>query len=150
MSKGRIQRELRNFFEISSNLIKLDNELRWEIRENGIFRKKNSNKNPLNQKSLNWIAFKEKSKSEVRRKKWIAKREKLMKLHQIKLIYKSKLKYNVTWWRIRRKRLSLTQNRAQHDPINRRTKVFHCVFWKIEIRTSSGKFFLLSQWNLDF
>ena len=39
VNKGRIHRELRYFRDIFWNLVKLDNELRWEIRENGIFRK---------------------------------------------------------------------------------------------------------------
>ena len=39
VNKGRIHRELRYFREIFWNLVKLDDELRWEIRENGVFRK---------------------------------------------------------------------------------------------------------------
>ena len=39
VNKGQIYRELRYFREIFWNLIKLDNELRLEIRENGRFRK---------------------------------------------------------------------------------------------------------------
>ena len=39
VNKGRIHRELRYFRDIFWKLIKLDNELRWEIRENGRFRK---------------------------------------------------------------------------------------------------------------
>ena len=35
VNKGRIHRELRKFMMISSNLIKSDNELMLEIRENG-------------------------------------------------------------------------------------------------------------------
>ena len=40
VNKGRIHRELRYFRDIFWKLIKLDDELRWEIRENGRFRKK--------------------------------------------------------------------------------------------------------------
>ena len=39
VNKARIHRELRYFRDIFWILIKLDNELRWEIRENGGFRK---------------------------------------------------------------------------------------------------------------
>ena len=39
VNKGRIHREIRYFREIFWNLIKLDDELRWEIRENDRFRK---------------------------------------------------------------------------------------------------------------
>ena len=39
VKKGRIHRELRYFWDIFWKLIKLDDELRWEIRENGRFRK---------------------------------------------------------------------------------------------------------------
>ena len=42
VNKGRIHREFRYFRDIFWNLVKLDNELRWEIRENGVFRKKTS------------------------------------------------------------------------------------------------------------
>ena len=38
VNKGRIHRELRYFRDIFCKLIKLDNELRWEIRENGGFK----------------------------------------------------------------------------------------------------------------
>ena len=40
VNKGRIHRELRNFRDIFWNLVKLDDELRWEIREIDVFRKK--------------------------------------------------------------------------------------------------------------
>ena len=36
VNKGRIHKELGNFFVISSNLIKSDNELMVKIGENGI------------------------------------------------------------------------------------------------------------------
>ena len=39
VNKGRIHGEIRDFREIFWNLIKLDNELVIEIRENGRFRK---------------------------------------------------------------------------------------------------------------
>ena len=39
VNKGRIHRELRYFRDIFCNLVKLDDELRSEIRENGVFRK---------------------------------------------------------------------------------------------------------------
>ena len=40
VNKGRIHGELRYFWDISSNSIELDDELRWEIREFDKFRKK--------------------------------------------------------------------------------------------------------------
>ena len=39
VNTGRIHREIRNFRDIFWNLVKLDDELRLEIRENGGFRK---------------------------------------------------------------------------------------------------------------
>ena len=42
VNKGRIHMEFRYFWDIFWNLVKLDDELRWEIRENGVFRKKTS------------------------------------------------------------------------------------------------------------
>ena len=41
-NKGRIHRELRKFMMISSNLIKLDDELVIEIEENGRLSKRTS------------------------------------------------------------------------------------------------------------
>ena len=37
VNKGRIHREIRDFWEIFWNLIKSDDELRWEIQENDRF-----------------------------------------------------------------------------------------------------------------
>ena len=51
VSKGQIHMEVRYFREIFWNLIKSDDELGIEIRENGRFRKM-SKTNPRNQKSL--------------------------------------------------------------------------------------------------
>ena len=39
VNKGQIHREFRYFWDIFWNLVKLDDELRWEIRENSAFRK---------------------------------------------------------------------------------------------------------------
>ena len=39
VNKGRIHREIRYFREIFRKMIKLDNELRSQIRKNGRFRK---------------------------------------------------------------------------------------------------------------
>ena len=39
VNKGQIHRELRYFREIFWNFVKLEDELRGEIRENGVFRK---------------------------------------------------------------------------------------------------------------
>ena len=39
VNTGRIHREFRYFRDIFWNLVKLDDELRLEIRENGVFRK---------------------------------------------------------------------------------------------------------------
>ena len=38
VNKGRIHREIRYFWEIFWNLIESNDELRWEIKENGQFR----------------------------------------------------------------------------------------------------------------
>ena len=40
VNTGRIHSEFRYFRDIFWNLVKLDDELRWEIRENGVFGKK--------------------------------------------------------------------------------------------------------------
>ena len=48
VNKGRIHREFRYFRDIFWNLVKLDDELRWEIRENGVFRK-------ITSKRIHWI-----------------------------------------------------------------------------------------------
>ena len=42
VNTGRIHREFRYFQDIFWNLVKLDDELRLKIRENGVFRKKTS------------------------------------------------------------------------------------------------------------
>ena len=60
------------------------------------------------------------------------KREKLTKIHKSKLIYASKLKSNVIGQKIRNKTYYLTQNHAQHGPINFQIKASHCVFQKNE------------------
>ena len=44
VNTGRIHREFRYFRDIFWNLVKLDDELRSEIRENGVFGKKTSNR----------------------------------------------------------------------------------------------------------
>ena len=49
VNKGRIHKEIRDFLEIFWNLIKSDNELVIEIRENGRLRKITQRRN---QKSL--------------------------------------------------------------------------------------------------
>ena len=51
VNRGRIHREIMDFREIFWNLIKSDNELVIEIRENSRFRKIKTN--PCNKKSLN-------------------------------------------------------------------------------------------------
>ena len=63
VNKGRIYREIRYFREIFWNLIKSDDELVIEIRENGGFRK-------ITQRQIHGITrfglvFAEKSRSEV-------------------------------------------------------------------------------------
>ena len=40
VNTGRIHREFRYLWDIFWNLVKLEDELRWKIRENGVFRKK--------------------------------------------------------------------------------------------------------------
>ena len=62
------------------------------------------------------------------RKKMIVKREKIVKVHKIQLIYYSKLKYNIIGRKISKKTRNLTQNRARNDPIHWRVKAFHSAF----------------------
>ena len=54
----------------------------------------------------------ENSRNEIKRESSIAKREKITKIHKIKIIYASKLKSNVTRQKIRKKTNNLTQNDA--------------------------------------
>ena len=44
MNKGRIHKELRYFWGVLKNLIKWDNELKWEIRKCDRFMKRTSRK----------------------------------------------------------------------------------------------------------
>ena len=92
----------------------------------------------------------ENSRNEIKRESSIAKREKITKIHKIKIIYASKLKSNVTRQKITKKTNNLTQNDAWNDPINHQIKDFYSIFRKTKIQSSSNKFFLLSRWNLDF
>ena len=66
--------------------------------------------------------------SKVMRGNSLTKREKVMKLSKIYLIYESKLKSNDIGQRIRRKTCNTTQNCAQNDPINHRIKAIHSNF----------------------
>ena len=52
VNKGLILRELGYFWGILWNLIKSDDELRWEIRDFDRFGKRTQKKNPWNKKSL--------------------------------------------------------------------------------------------------
>ena len=55
VNKGRIHRELRYFWDIFWKLIKLEDELRWEIRENGGFRKTQRSIHRIKNHSI-WIS----------------------------------------------------------------------------------------------
>ena len=106
--------------------------------------------------------FMEKSWSKFKIEKSITKREihkihknllgkfLLVKFIKMWLIHCSKLKYNITRRKIMKKTCNVAQNRAQNDPIHCRIKAFHSAFWKTKIQSSSSKFFMFSQWNLDF
>ena len=68
----------------------------------------------------------------MKRENYIAKREKMTKIHKINLIYASKLKYNVTRQKIRKKTYYLTQNCTRNDPLYHRIKAFHSTFQKFK------------------
>ena len=67
VSNGRIHGEIRNFLELFWNLIKSDNELVIEIRENGRFRKITQRRIQESKITRFGLVFAEKSKSEVER-----------------------------------------------------------------------------------
>ena len=69
------------------------------------------------------------------------KREKLIKLLKINLIYDLKLKFNDIRRTIRRKASNLTQNFEQNDPINDQIKAFNFAFGKTKIQSSSSEVF---------
>ena len=130
-NKGWIHRELGYFSRNIQILIKLDNELRWESRKISIFVKKTSRWIHRIKNYSITISIRGEIKKRHRERKWIAKREKILKITKIHLICWSKLKSNVIGWKIRRK----TQNHA-------RIKAFHSVFWKTKIQSSISEFFL--------
>ena len=68
----------------------------------------------------------------------------------INLIYDSKLKYNATGRKIRRKTRNLTQSRARNDPINHQIQDFSFRDFQNKFRHSRGDFFLFSPPILDF
>ena len=77
----------------------------------------------------------------IKREILLAKREKIVKFHKIRLIYYSKFKYNVIERKIREKTYNLTQNCDQDDPIHLLIKAFHSTFQKMKIRCSTNSNF---------
>ena len=67
VNKGRIYEEITDFGEIFWNLIKSDDELVIEIRENGRFRKIIKDESTESKITRFGLVFAEKSKSEVER-----------------------------------------------------------------------------------
>ena len=67
VNKGRIHREIRDFREIFWNLIKLDDKLVIEIRENGRFRKIIKDESTESKITQFGLVISKKSKSEVER-----------------------------------------------------------------------------------
>ena len=92
VNKGRIHKEIGNFSRCIQNLIKPNNELRWEISEIVFFAKKTPQKSMELKFTQFELVFVEKSRSKIKRENLIAKIEKLNKIRKIKLIYRSKLK----------------------------------------------------------
>ena len=97
VNKGRIHRELRYFREIFWNLVKLDDELRWEIRENGGFRK-------ITQRSIRgiknrsiWISNHVEIKDESGRKFSESRRTQIEIKNEIELNWNPKPKIDDTW-----------------------------------------------------
>ena len=45
---------------------------------------------------------------------------------------------------------NLTQKCAWNDIINLQIKAFYCKFQKTKIQSSSGEFFILPWWNINF
>ena len=86
VNKGQIHMELRYFREIFWNLVKLDDELRWEIKENGRFRKiTQSSIRGIKNRSI-WIS----NRGEI--KEWSGM--KFLKLRRTKIEIKNKIELN--------------------------------------------------------
>ena len=67
---------------------------------------------------------------------------------KINLIYDSKLQFNDTWQKIRRKTHNLTQDSDRNDLIDRRIKGFSFHDFDDDRLRSRGKFFQFSRRNL--
>ena len=76
MNKGTIYGELRFFWGVYSNLIKLDEELRWEIRDFDKFRKRTQRKIYIIKNHSIWIKIRREIKEWKLGRKSIMKTEK--------------------------------------------------------------------------
>ena len=74
-----------------------------------LFLKEDSKMNPWNKNHSIWISI----CREIKKENSIVKKEKLTKIHKIKLIYASKLKYYVIGRKIRKKTHNLTQKHTK-------------------------------------
>ena len=83
MNKGRIHKDLGNFLGVLQNLFKLDDKTRSEVRDFNIFGKKTSRKIHGIKITQFRSVFVEKSRNEIKIKKFIAKREKTVKFSKI-------------------------------------------------------------------
>ena len=93
----------------------------------------------------------EKSTSKNKVKNLNTERERKPKLKsKFRLIYDSKLKFNLIGREIRRETRILTQDSTRNDPINRRIKGFSFRNFKDDRQHSRSEFSLFSPRNLTF
>ena len=96
VNKGRIHGEMRDFREIFWNLIKSNDELVIEIRENSRFRKIIKDKSTKTKITRFGLVFADKSKSEVERNFRKSEERKTKINDEIKLNYDLKLQIDDT------------------------------------------------------
>ena len=133
VNKSRIHKEIWYFWEIFWNLIKSDDELRWEIRENGRFKKITQRQiHGIKNHSI-WISIRGESKTKVERNFWKSDHEITKINDKIKLNYDPKLQINDTSRKIRGKTRILTRDSDRNYPINRRIEAFHSSISKTSI-----------------
>ena len=97
VNKGPIHREIRYFREIFWNLIKSNDELRWEITKNGRFRKITQRRIHRFKNHSSWISNHGEIKEQSGMKFLKIRRTKTEIENEIKLNYDPKLQIDNTW-----------------------------------------------------
>ena len=117
MNMDRIHRDLGEILRYSSNMIKSNEELSWKIGILIFLERRLQEK--FRKSKIAWFGFIfiKKSRNEIKVEKLIAKRQKTLKNHIIRLIYCLKLKSKTTRRKTMEKTHNLTQNHTQNDPI---------------------------------